>query len=231
MIEWINRALHPQFHLAWNLFLAVVPLVLSYGLFRLRAHRWWLWWPGLAAFVAFLPNAAYTLTDVIHFVDEVRDNNPLLPEWSVVYVVIPKYALFMMVGFQCHTISLIRLGRYLAWIGRRIWVFPAELVLNFLCAIGVYWGRYLRFNSWEIVTRPQRIADQVVRSLSSEFSGKHIVIYFVVITAMYFAVKLIDMAVWDYWQRRHHRLYFPPTRDGLSLTPLYKPMDSDPTRL
>jgi hypothetical protein len=108
-----------------------------------------------AVFIAFLPNAAYTLSDIIHFVEEVK-SQPTLPVWSVVYVIIPKYAVFMFLGFQSHVVSLILAGNYLRWIGHNRWVLPAELLLNFLCAVGVYWGRYLRFNSWEIVSNPFR---------------------------------------------------------------------------
>jgi len=220
MVDWIRLALDTQFHLAWNLFLALVPLALSLWLFQRSAHRCWLWWPGFLLFVAFLPNAAYTLTDVIHFVDEVRDNNPLLPEWSVVYIVIPKYLLFMFLGFQCHAISLIRLGRFLTWHGLRMWIVPAELLLNFLCAIGMYWGRYLRLNSWEIVTEPQRIANRVLSSLTDEFSARRIVVYFAAISAIYYIVKLIDLAVCEYWWRRPLSPDLVRMGEELSLTPL-----------
>jgi hypothetical protein len=83
----------------------------------------------------------------------------------------------------------------------------------------MYWGRYLRFNSWDIVTRPQHIADQVLNSLTDEFSSRHIVIYFAVITVTYYVLKLIDLAVWDYW---FHRRLPDLDRAGeeLSLTPL-----------
>ncbi len=183
------------------MFLALVPLALALWLFRRTERRGLLWWPLLLVFVAFLPNAAYTLTDVIHLIEEIRAQ-PLLPIWSVVYIVLPKYALFMFVGFQCHVISLMRLGDYLRWLGHKNWVLPAELLLNFLCAIGVYWGRYLRFNSWDLVTDPQKIAGYIVHEMVSQFSALTILRYFVAISAFYFAVKLINLALWEYWQRR-----------------------------
>ena len=113
MIDWIHFAVQPHFHLGWNLFLALVPLVLAFWLFRRTQRRAWLWWPFLLMWIVFLPNAAYTLTDVIHFIEEVRYEDPRLPEWSVAYVVIPKYALFIFLGFQSHVISLILHGRLL----------------------------------------------------------------------------------------------------------------------
>jgi uncharacterized membrane protein len=211
MIEWIHLALRPHFHLSWNLFLALVPLVLALWLFRRTPRRGWLWWPLLLVFIAFLPNAAYTLTDIIHFIDEVRDNQPLLPEWSVAYVVIPKYALFIFLGFQSHVISLILLDNYLKWLHRKPWIVPAELALNFLCSVGVFWGRYLRLNSWEFVTKPQQLAHHAVQSfLSNQFGLEMVLRYFVIITALYYAVKLIDLAVWDFVRRRRLHPEFAP---------------------
>ncbi|MCY7282219.1 MAG: DUF1361 domain-containing protein, partial [Cyanobacteria bacterium CAN_BIN43] len=71
--------------MGWNLFLAIVPLILSVLLFRRtqlnssaivesrhRRRRSWLWWLGVLTFIAFLPNAPYILTDVIHFINDVR---------------------------------------------------------------------------------------------------------------------------------------------------------------
>jgi uncharacterized membrane protein len=204
MADWIRLALHPHFHLAWNLFLALVPLALAMWLFREKQRPGWLWWPVLVVFVVFLPNAAYTLTDIIHFIDEVRDKDPLLPEWSVVYVVVPKYAVFWFIGIQSHTISLLLLVRYLRWRGRSSWVVWDELALNFLCAIGVFWGRYFRLNSWDIVTNPQKVAEKVLGNLTSHLSLQHIAWYFITITLAYYIFKLVDLAVWEFWVRRAH---------------------------
>ena len=101
-----------------------------------------------------------------------------------------------------------------------MWIVPAELLLNFLCAIGMYWGRYLRLNSWEIVTGPQRIANQVLSSLTDEFSARHIVVYFAAISAIYYIVKLIDLAVCEYWWRRPLSPDLVRMGEELSLTPL-----------
>ncbi len=58
--------------MTWNLFLAFIPLALSVWLFRFRRGSSWLWWLGFLVFYAFLPNAPYLLTDVIHLIDDIR---------------------------------------------------------------------------------------------------------------------------------------------------------------
>ena len=59
--------------MGWNLFLAIIPCVLSFILFARRSPRRLsknpIWWFGLAVFILFLPNAPYIITDIIHFVD------------------------------------------------------------------------------------------------------------------------------------------------------------------
>ncbi len=200
--EWVRTALRPHFHIGWNLFLALVPLALSVWIFRRTERRGWLWWPLFFVFVIFLPNASYTLTDIIHFVEEVRAQ-PLLPTWSIVYFVIPKYAIFMFIGFQCHVISLLRMNRYLTWIGRKSWIFGAEILMNALCSIGVYWGRYIRLNSWDIFGKPQEVANHFIETIfRDEFALAIIAIYFVVLSIFYYTMKVVDIAVWNYIKER-----------------------------
>jgi uncharacterized membrane protein len=202
LIESIRDALRPHFHIGWNLFLALVPLALSVWLFRRTERRGWLWWPVFFVFVLFLPNASYTLTDIIHFIEEVRAQPPL-PTWSIVYFVIPKYAVFFFIGFQCHVISLLRMDRYLTWIGRRHWIFPAEILMNALCSVGVYWGRYIRLNSWDIFGRPQELANQVIEKMfNDEYALAIVAVYFIVLSFLYYVMKVVNVAVWQYFQQR-----------------------------
>ncbi|MDQ1384469.1 MAG: hypothetical protein QOG65_1848 [Actinomycetota bacterium] len=55
----------------WNLFLAAVPAVLALALFPTSARRGVAWWLGFGAWVLFLPNAPYLLTDVVHMVHDI----------------------------------------------------------------------------------------------------------------------------------------------------------------
>ena len=97
--------------------------------------------------------------------------------------------------------------------------------MNFLCSIGIYWGRYIRLNSWDILTKPEVIAQHTLETVfNNEFAHTVIGVYFVVITAMYFLLKAVDLAVWEYWHR--HRLAGrfpispPPESNRLHLAPV-----------
>ncbi|MGA7932285.1 MAG: DUF1361 domain-containing protein, partial [Kovacikia sp.] len=148
--------------MAWNLFLALVPLGLSIWLFRLASTRSLLWWVGFFLFVAFLPNAPYILTDLIHLVGDIQMTDSLVLN---TLVILPKYLLFVLVGFEAYVLCLINLGFYFKRQGLGRWVSQTELILHALSAIGIYLGRVERFNSWDIMARPHHVFNSFAESL------------------------------------------------------------------
>lgn len=101
---WVRQsigALTPNLGwMVWNTFLAVIPLALSGWLFMSGQRRSLLWWIGLVTFIAFLPNAPYVLTDVIHLVHDIRWGYSI---WVISLVLVPAYLLFMAIGFGAYS--------------------------------------------------------------------------------------------------------------------------------
>ncbi|KAM3090951.1 DUF1361 domain-containing protein [Phormidesmis sp. 146-35] len=204
--------------MGWNLFLALVPLALSVLLFRhtqlgastltlppialQSRHRSGLWWVGVVVFVAFLPNAPYILTDVIHFIDDVQVTGSEV--WLTTLVIIPLYVLFIFAGFESYVLSLINVGYYLNQRGLRRYVLVMELAVHLLSAIGVYLGRFLRYNSWDLVTR----LDDVMLTMIDDLTGKRpllaIVVIFLLTTALYLPFKQVTLAVAAYSKKGTH---------------------------
>ena len=114
LIDWIEISLNllsqSTNRIIWNLFLAAIPCILSFYLFRLSARRNLLWWLILLIFIVFLPNAPYILTDSIHIVELSQQD---YPHWAIILILLPQYIFFIIVGFEAYTISLIRLDCYL----------------------------------------------------------------------------------------------------------------------
>lgn len=154
-----------------------------------RSLRWWL---GFFTFVAFLPNAPYVLTDVIHLIRDIRSG---YSAWIVTLALIPMYLVFMAVGFQSYVLSLINLGKYLQKEGWGKYILPTEITLHILSAIGIYLGRFIRFNSWDIVTNP----DELVMTVLNDLVGKRpllvMTVTFVIITVLYWIAKLVTLAI------------------------------------
>ena len=157
IIDWIQISLNlfsqSSARIIWNLFLALIPLSLSFYLFRPPALRNVVWWAIFIVFIAFLPNAPYILTDSIHIL-ELSPNYPL---WSVVLVLLPQYILFIVAGFQAYVVSLMNLDSYLINQSAEQYQLPTNAVIHALCVVGVYIGRFERFNSWDFVTKPGEV--------------------------------------------------------------------------
>jgi uncharacterized membrane protein len=134
--------------LAWNLFLAWIPFCLSVQVERLEqcrvSPRWHLAAAG-AAWLFFYPNAPYIFTDFIHlgtraggrfWVDLV-----LILWFALTGLVLGFVSLFLM-----HRVCVRRFGRLTGW------VFVA--LVSVLSGVGIYVGRFLRWNSWDVVLNP-----------------------------------------------------------------------------
>jgi uncharacterized membrane protein len=138
--------------LGWNMVLAWVPLGLSLALdARHRPGRR----PGRlgsaalgAAWLVFLPNAPYMVTDLLHL----RPHG-WFPFWFDVVMVFS----FALTGLCIAFTSLLLVHRLVArWRGRAAgWLFVTSVAG--LTGFGVYLGRFQRWNSWDVVTRPEEI--------------------------------------------------------------------------
>ena len=178
--------------MSWNLFLAFIPLALSLWLFRTQRGRSWVWWLGFLVFYAFLPNAPYLLTDVSHLINDIRT----IPSvWIITLILIPLYLLVILAGFEAYVISLINLRHYLRRIGKSQWILWVELITHALCAVGVFWGRFLRFNSWDLITAP----DALLTKGADEILGKQplviIAITFGILTGLYWIMKRVTLGL------------------------------------
>lgn len=173
--------------------ITLVLIALDFWLLRQRRSRSLRWWVGFLVFVAFLPNAPYVLTDVIHLIDDIRTQNYSV--WMITLVVIPQYLLFILGGFEAYVLSLINLGEYLKQQGWGKFVFWTELTLHGLSAIGIYLGRFLRFNSWDFVTQPKVIANSVVDDLAAKRPLLVMIITLVVIAGLYWLMKQVSLGI------------------------------------
>lgn len=139
------------YFLLWNLFLAWIPYLCA--LWAISWHqryprRWWLLLlPGVIG-IAFFPNAPYIVTDFLHL--EERAPIPLwydiglLTGFAWTGLVLGVYALRLM-----QTIVQVWLGRILGW--------AFTLLVIGMSGMGIYIGRFLRWNSWDLVTQPHAI--------------------------------------------------------------------------
>ena len=139
--------------LIWNLFLAWIPFIISYFTYTLILRRKWIYLViPVAAFVwlIFFPNAPYILTDFQHL----ANSSGNLPVWYDVMMLL----WFAFTGLLLGMVSLFLMQEIIRrefgrWMG---WTFV--VLVAGLSAAGVYMGRFLRWNSWDILYNPTGIA-------------------------------------------------------------------------
>ncbi|MCY7334636.1 MAG: DUF1361 domain-containing protein [Chamaesiphon sp.] len=149
-------------------------------------HRSIFWWIGLFLFIVILPNAPYILTDIIHFYNAVR---AIESAWVVTLVILPIYIIFIGVGWFSYVFSLINVGKYLMKYQLDRYTDITELSLHLLCAIGIYIGRFLRFNSWSLVTQPKQFLSVLPGELIGKFPLVVILLTFSIIAILYAICK------------------------------------------
>jgi uncharacterized membrane protein len=103
----------------------------------------------LAAWLLFIPNSFYIITDLVHFT-HIRT----APKWFDLLLIFS----FAWNGILCGIISLRRVESLMILLrGKQFSVFLVFVVM-WLCSFGIYIGRFLRYNSWDIITNPFSLA-------------------------------------------------------------------------
>ncbi|MFP4219767.1 MAG: DUF1361 domain-containing protein [Phormidium sp.] len=151
-----------------------------------------LWWFGGIVFILFLPNAPYLLTDIIHLIEDIRQTRSI---WVLTLFAIPLYLIVLSLGFVAYTLSLVNLRNYLKSQHLSHWVIPGESSIHFLSAIGICLGRFERFNSWDLLTNPAQVIEQIIRYLKNPYDWIIIAISFVILAGLYYLVKFIIESV------------------------------------
>ena len=135
------------FFLIWNLFLAVIPYLISSFLIiknnqilnKLALILLFFCW------LLFLPNSFYIITDLVHIV---RSSGNLF------YLDLIIICSFATIGF---ILGLLSLEHFKFFLQHKIAIKNTTyiiLIICLLCGFGIYLGRILRYNSWDILSNP-----------------------------------------------------------------------------
>lgn len=145
--------------LVWNLVLAWIPYLASLWAASMQARRpeaWWLLLPVGAIWLLFFPNALYLVTDLVHL----RERPPV-PFWYDLGLL----TTFMLNGCWLAVVSLHIMQRLVRHsVGAVMsWIFV--LLCCGLSGFGVYLGRELRWNSWDVFVTPNAVLADVLGPL------------------------------------------------------------------
>lgn len=175
--------------LVWNLFLAFVPYAITQ----------WLWthsWVAkskmklatvLLIWLLFAPNSFYILTDLFHL-----DKFDSAPKWFDLLLIFS----FAWNGLLLGIISVRKTEMILEIVTGRSFSLFIVFVVMWLNAFGIYIGRYLRFNSWDIVMQPftlfREMLEVIFHPVRNRMEWGMIGVYAVFMTVLYITIKKLS---------------------------------------
>ncbi|HEX2606623.1 MAG TPA: DUF1361 domain-containing protein [Flavisolibacter sp.] len=176
----------------WNLFLAFIPYFMTRQLVR---HPDWMENKGrfmlvFTVWLLFIPNAFYMLTDLFHL-----DLHPDIPLWFD----LAFFLSFAWNGLLLGIISVRQMEKIVQvkW-NTGSWLFAWPIL--FLNAFGIYLGRYLRYNSWDIVSNPFQLVNDclylLIHPIRNRFDWSMIICYTILLILIYTTLKKLSKAIW-----------------------------------
>jgi uncharacterized membrane protein len=171
-----------------NLGLSWLSLIFAWALLRQLGERRWLSWQNIlltALWLGFLPNAWYVLTDFMHIYPS-GDSGHLYDIVLMSTLVVSGF----IVGFT----SLYLVHRELQ---KRLGTAAGLIVIGFIILISsfaIYLGRFLRWNTWDVVTNPGgiilNVTDRIVDPLGYPRALNLTALFFIFISIIYLAIWL-----------------------------------------
>ena len=162
--------------LAWNLFLAWVPFVFAVGAYLRARSRIT---PSAVVlgvlWLLFFPNAPYLLTDFIHL----GAGGPRVPLWYDALMLSSFAWTALILGFASVYLVQSVVERFFG----SIWSWLVVVAAFSLGSFGVYLGRFMRFNSWDALLHPARVADVISHQLENPLHHPRLIGTLVVLTA------------------------------------------------
>ncbi|MBP6739169.1 MAG: DUF1361 domain-containing protein [Leptospiraceae bacterium] len=114
----------------------------------------------LAVWLLFFPNAPYILTDLFHL--RLKSS---MPKWFDLILILS----FAWTGLVFGFLSLWDIEKILTKSLNQIWISIISISLLFIGSFGIYLGRYLRWNSWDIIGEPFNLLYDITDRLINPF--------------------------------------------------------------
>lgn len=172
-----------EWYLIWNLFLAWVPLVLALWLLKIIRRNPWSSWSAIGvslAWLVFLPNSFYIVSDLIHLSD--------MPHPFLLFDTL-MFSMFIITGLLLGITSLYLVHEQLSRRLSRAQTSVAINVIILLCSFAIYLGRDLRWNSWDVLISPAGIlfdvSERILHPLAHPLVFSVTAMFFVFLSSLY----------------------------------------------
>ena len=181
LFAWLN----------WNLFLAFVPYAITKFLNKRQGiisnKKFFILF---TAWLFCIPNSFYIITDLFHLQERF-----VVPLWFDLALILSFVWNGLILGIlsvrQMEKIVEARFGL------RNEWLFITPIMS--LSSLGVYIGRYLRYNSWDILSNPFQLLNDIIylliHPIRNRFDWSMIVCYAVFMTLVYITCKRLSRVI------------------------------------
>ncbi|MRI02208.1 DUF1361 domain-containing protein [Kriegella sp. EG-1] len=152
---------HSYFYtfLVWNLFLAAIPFFIT------QVMKYYSSWKYskpqklllFTTWLLFLPNSPYIITDLIHL----HNHNSVL-KWLDLFLVF----VFALNGLWLGLLSILDMFGFIKSESSSFHAHLSIFLISMLSGYGIYLGRFLRFNSWDLLTKPYHLFEQIRFSIT-----------------------------------------------------------------
>lgn len=174
--------------LNWNLFLAAIPYFLTSSISSEKKGRiQQLKIIGVSmVWLLFFPNAPYILTDLFHLRIE-----STIPKWFDLILIVSFAWTGLLFGF----LSLMKIEKLYRTFFSENQVAWMSSILLFIASFGVYLGRFLRWNSWDVINNPNHllfdISDRVINPFEHPRTWGVTILFGVLLNIIYWTIKLL----------------------------------------
>lgn len=145
--------------LVWNLMLAMIPwLMTTWTGFHTKKISGPARLVGMVLWILFFPNSPYILTDLFHL-HKPGD----MPLWFDLIMILSFATTALVFGlWSLHALETALRNTYKSW---QVEIFIVCML--FASGFGVYLGRYLRFNSWDLFSMPGSLLSEILHRFTS----------------------------------------------------------------
>ena len=171
-------------YLVWNLFLAWLPLFFCLAAIyvsRSRGARHWKFWSFATAWLLFLPNAPYIFTDLVHL--GTRGHRLF---WVDLTLIVLCAWTASLLGFLSLFIMQTLVRRSYGMVAS--WAFV--VVISGLTGCGIFIGRFLRWNSWDVLVNPFGLAAGILKWIFTSLTDQRLIIYPALFAILFFAAHV-----------------------------------------
>lgn len=164
-VEWTRNLRYLS--LVWNLFLAWLPLAFALAVYNRHQggeRHGWRFYSLALLWLLFLPNAPYIFTDLIHLTTRYYPHF-WLDLALVLLVAFTGFLLGFMSLYLMQSIVADRLGKVAGW----LFILGATALSSY----GIYLGRFLRWNSWDIIVHPLGLTHDIGHLAAHPLANPH----------------------------------------------------------